>query len=86
MLPTCTIDPIGPIDPIHPLDPIDPIDPIDQMDRIDPIDPIDRYHRNIKTPKFMIGYKLDILFKQPMLKLKSELYDPHIVDFNLGDG
>ena len=51
MFRVCTIDPIETIDLIH---------PIDRMDRIDRIDPIDRYHQNIKTLKFMIGYKLDI--------------------------
>ena len=67
--PVYTIDPIeriGPTEPIDQIDPIDPIHPIARMDRIDCIDrtdPIDRYHRNIRTLKFMVGYKLDILVR-----------------------
>ena len=64
MFPVCTIDPIEPIDPI---DPLSPIDPLDRMDRIDQTDPIDRYHRNIKTLKFMIGHRLDIFFRAASL-------------------
>ena len=68
MIPVCTTDPIETIDP---MDPIDPIDPIGRMDRIDRIGPIDRYHRNIKTLKFMIGFKLDIFFRAASLSSVS---------------
>ena len=79
MFPGCTIDPIEPRDPIDPIDPTDPIDPIDRMDRIDRIDPIDRYHRNIKTLEFMIGYKLDMFFRAASLSSVSLYWSTTVI-------